>query len=239
MQSVKDKLVLVTGGTSGMGLETAKKLTEMGARVIIAARREEALKAAQQETGALDYVVLDVTEYGDWEKARDAIVARYGCPDILLNNAGQGVAIIPFLDYSMEQIERAINVNLYGPIYGCRVFAPLMKERRSGLIVNVLSVCASHAWKNFAMYSAAKAGLRMFAKCLYLELQPYGVRVTSFIPGGCNTNFGVNAGQKLHSGMKFDGANVADAISAICQMDDYTFVEELTLWGTEQTVEPL
>ena len=233
MKNLENSVALITGATSGMGLATARRMKELGATVILSGRKESALKRAKEETGADASLVLDVTKYEHWEQARDEIAARFGCPDILVNNAGTGVAIVPFMDYSMDQIHQAIDVNLYGAIYGCRAFAPLMKERGSGLIVNVLSVCASHAWPGYAMYSAAKAGLKMFAKCLYLQLQPYGVRITSFIPGACNTNFGANAGAENNT-MAFNGEDVAEAIGALCQLNDRCFTEEFTLWSTEQ-----
>ena len=155
-----------------------------------------------------------------------------------MNDAGGGITITPYLEQSMEEIEKSINLNLYGAMYGCRVFAPLMKERREGLIINVLSVCADHAWPGFSVYSAAKAGLKLFGKCLYLELQPYNVKVTSFIPAAANTNFSKACGQ-APSNVQLTGADVGDAIESICSMNDHVCVEEMTVWGIDQTVCPL
>lgn len=238
MKNIADNVILITGGSSGMGLETARKLKQKGAKVIIASRSEAALIKAQEETGADAYLVMDVTKYSDWEKAKQFVCDSFGGIDILLNNAGGGVAIKPFTTQTQEEIDKAIMLNLNGAIYGCHVFAPLFKEKKSGLIVNTLSVCATHAWGEWSVYSAAKAGLRMFTKCLYEELQPFNVKVTNFIPAAASTNFNPAAGLAA-STAKLSGADVADAITAICEMNEHVFVEEMTVWGIDQEVNPL
>lgn len=239
MRDMTGTVAFVTGGSSGMGLGTARKLVKLGCRVVIAARSEDKLLAAQKDTGADDVFVMDITDYADWERAREFIAEKYGRLDFLINNAGGGVAIVPYLEQSMENIRRSIDLNLYGAMYGCRVFAPMMVEQKSGLIVNVLSVCAQHAWPGFSVYSAAKAGLREFTKCLYLELQSKGVRATCFVPGGCNTNFAAAAGQSNDDDMKFNGEDVGEAIAALCSFNEYVFTEEMTVWSIEQEVVPL
>ncbi len=238
MRDMHGLVALVTGGSSGFGLGAAKALKAMGCRVVIAARGESALQSALAESGADDLLAMDVTRPEDWERARAFIHGKYGKLDFLINNAGGGVAIVPFLEQSMEQIERSVSLNLYGAMYGARAFAPHMKERRSGLIVNVLSVCATHAWPDFSVYSAAKAGLRMFGKCLYLELQPHGVRVTSFIPAAGNTNFGPSSGRP-RSDVKLGGDDVGRAIASVCATDEHVVTEEITVWGIDQAVCPL
>lgn len=238
MTTVQDKVILITGGSSGMGLETAKKLKSKGMRVIIASRHEDDLKKAQVYTGADAYLVMDVTKIEDWEEAKKLVVNKFGKLDILLNCAGGGVAIKPFLDQTVEQIDKAIALNLNGAMYGCYTFAPMLKEQRSGLIINVLSVCATHAWGTWSVYSAAKAGLRMFSKCLYEELQPYNVKVTNFIPAAANTNFNPAAGLSPN-GVKLNGADVADTIECICSMNEHVYVEEMTVWGIDQICDPL
>ncbi len=221
-----------------MGLETARKLKARGMQVIIAARNKEALERAQAETGADLILPMDVTSYEDWLDARKLIEEKFGHLDILLNNADGGVAIKPFLEQEKAQIDAAVALNLNGAMYGCHVFAPMLKEQKSGLIINVLSVCATHAWGSWSVYSAAKAGLRMFSKCLYEELQPYNVKVTNFIPAAANTNFNPAAGLEANHAL-LTGADVADAIEAICSMKDHVCVEEMTIWGIDQEVSPL
>ena len=238
MQNVNGKVILITGGSSGMGLETARKLKAKGAKVVIAARSEKDLIAAQKTTGADFFFAMDVTRYSDWERAKAFVLEKFGRLDILFNNAGGGVAIKSFSEQTPEEIDRAVALNLNGAMYGCHVFAPLFTRQRSGLIINTLSVCAAHAWGTWSVYSAAKAGLRMFSKCLYEELQPYGVKVTNFIPAAAATNFNAAAGL-CENNVKLTGADCADAIEAICSMNDHVYVEEMTVWGIDQEVCPL
>lgn len=221
-----------------MGLATAAKLKKKGAKVIIAARHEDALINAQRESGADAYLVMDVTDMADWEKAKSFVCEKFGRIDVLLNNAGGGIAIKPFLSQTKDEIDKAIMLNLNGAMYGCYTFAPVMKEQGSGLIINTLSVCAAHAWGEWSVYSAAKAGLRMFSKCLYEELQPCGVKVTNFIPAAASTNFNSAAGLS-QSTAKLCGADCADAIEAICSMNEHVYIEEMTVWGIDQEVNPL
>lgn len=221
-----------------MGLETARKLKARGMRVIITARNARQLEIAQKETGADFAFPMDITKYSDWEDAKRFVSEKFGGLDILLNNAGGGVAIKPFLEQDQNQIDSAVALNLNGAMYGCHVFSPMLVEQRSGLIINVLSVCATHAWGTWSVYSAAKAGLRMFSKCLYEELQPYNIKVTNFIPAAANTNFNPAAGLEKNN-VLLTGADVADAIEAICSMNSHVCVEEMTVWGIDQEVSPL
>lgn len=221
-----------------MGLGTATELKKLGAKVIIAARREAELLEAQRVSGADDIVVMDVTKPEDWERAKTFVAEKYGKIDFLINNAGGGVAIVPFLEQTQEQIDQSIQLNLYGAMNGCRAFAPMMVEEKSGLIINVLSVCATHAWPTFSVYSAAKAGLRMFTKCLFLELQPHNVRVTNFIPASAKTNFGPASGRTQGNHL-LNGGDVGEAIAQLCQMNEHMVPEEITVWGIDQEVCPL
>ena len=95
MSDLKDKVVLITGGSSGYGKASADLFVKEGAKVIIAARNEQALIEAKNETGCADYICMDVTKFEDWEKACDFIKEKYATLDILVNNAGGGVAILP------------------------------------------------------------------------------------------------------------------------------------------------
>ena len=232
------KIVFLTGGTSGYGYATAKKLTESGYTVIIAARSEEKLKSAKSENICADYVTMDVTKPSDWERAKNYVLEKYGCPDILINNAGGGVSIKETTDQSLEDIDKIISLNLSSIIYGSRIFGAEMKKAHSGLIINLSSVCAKEAWAGWTVYASAKWGVLGFSKGLYVELQPFGVRVTCVIPAAATTGFNKGAGipDDEH---KLTADDVALAISNICEMPPHVFVEEITVWGTDQIVNPL
>jgi short-subunit dehydrogenase len=130
-------------------------------------------------------VFYDVTKSEDW----DRVFAEAGCPDILINNAGAGGKIAPVAEQTDAEIISTININLTGTILGCRRAAELMCARKSGMIINISSVCALYAWPGWSVYTAAKAGLAKFSHGLYTELRPYGVRVSCVTPSWGQTNF--------------------------------------------------
>lgn len=165
--NLKDQVVLITGGSQGYGKAAAKAFVQAGATVVIAARGEEKLQQAQRETGSAGYISMDVTRPDDWEnKALPVIERRYGRLDMLINNAGGGVAIAELTNQTPEQINTSIALNLNSVIYGSRTFAPMMKRQKSGTIINVASVCAKHAWPGWSVYAAAKWGVLGFSKPL-------------------------------------------------------------------------
>ena len=239
MSELKNKVVLITGGSSGYGKATADLFVKEGAKVIIAARNEQALLEAKQETGCADYLSMDVTKYEDWEKAYDFVKEKYGTIDILVNNAGGGVAICDAVDQTPENIDKSIALNLNSAIYGSKIFGAMMKEKRDGTIINVSSVCAKEAWPGFAVYAAAKWGVLGFSKGLYVEMRPYNVRATCIIPASANTGFQRNANVPESGPMLLTPKDVAETILFTCKLPQTAVVEEVTVWGIDQEVIPL
>ena len=113
-----------------------------------------------------------------------------------------------------------------------------MKQQKSGIIINISSVCAKHAWGGWSVYAAAKAGVLAFTKGLYVELQKHGVRATCLIPASASTGFQSAA----HLPETNDSLSVDDIASAVyyaASLPERAVVEEMTVWGTSQVVEPL
>ena len=100
--------------------------------------------------------IADAANPSDWAKLRTFIEDRFGRLDLLLNNAGGGVAIKPTAEQAVEDIDRSISLNLNSVIYGCREFAPIFADQKSGTIINISSVCAKQAWPGWSVYAAAK-----------------------------------------------------------------------------------
>lgn len=232
------KVVFITGGSSGYGRAMAKKFTNEGATVIIAARNEEELIKAKNENVCQEYLKMDVTNSNNWEDAKKYVEENYGRIDILINNAGGGVAVVDTVDQTFENIDKSISLNLNSVIYGSKVFGEMMKAQKSGTIINISSVCAKEAWPKFSVYAAAKWGVLGFSKGLYTELQPYGVRVTCVIPASAATKFSSSAGL-LETEHMLQTEDIAQAIYDICSLPEHVFVEETTIWGIDQVVNPL
>lgn len=232
------KSVIITGGTSGFGLATAKAFVKAGYEVMITARHEDALLRAKEETGAAFVFKQDVTDYGDWVKLRDYAEKVLGKTDVLVNNAGGGLSIRPIEEQSAATIENIVALNLTSVIYGAQVFAPVFKAERSGTIINLSSVCAKHAWSNWSVYAAAKAGVLSFTKGLQVELQPYGVRATCVIPASCGTGF-QSAANLPETSDSMSADDIASAVLFAAETDKRAIVEEITVWGMSQIVQPL
>ena len=240
MQDLRDKVVVITGATSGFGRATAEVFYKQGARVLAAGRNENRLKSTKEEIGDIDCFKIDVTAPDEWQKLYDHVVSSYGRIDILVNNAGGAIELKDIMEQSTETIDAIIALNLNSVMYGSRTFAPLMKKQSSGTIVNISSACATEAWPKFGAYSAAKAGVVAFTKGLYVELRPFGIRVTSIIPGAGRTNFSKNAGiAEPDTPFVLEARDMAEAICHVCSMPQHIEVEEYRFWGTDQEVIPL
>lgn len=231
------KIVFITGGTSGYGKAMAKRFVQEGARVIIAARKQEELDVVSREIGC-DALRMDVTDFAAWHSARTYVEEKYGRLDVLINNAGGGVAIKPVAEQTKVEIDRAILLNLNSVIYAANTFAPLFMAQRAGTILNMSSVCARQCWPEWSVYAAAKAGVLNFSKGLYTELQPYGVRVTCLIPAAASTGFQKASGiGEVNNILGTD--DIAQTALFICKLPPRAVVEDVTVWGIDQVVNPL
>lgn len=233
-----NRIVIVTGATNGYGLETAKLFKEQGDTVIIASRNAEKVQNVVKQYGFADGFKIDVTNVSDWESLRDYCTKKYGRVDVLVNNAGGGVAIEDVTEQSFENIDKAIALNLSSVMYGSKVIGKIMKDQKDGIIINLSSVCAKHCWGSWSVYAAAKAGVLNFSKGLYVEMRPFGVRVTCIIPAAASTGFQSEAGIGEEN-QTLTAADIANAVVFAANQPKGVVVEEMTVWGTSQDVQPL
>lgn len=232
------KIAIVTGATSGYGLATAKKLQADGFTVLIVSRNAEKVENTVKEFGFDAGFTLDVTDNAGWLELKKFALEKYGRVDALVNNAGGGVAIKDTVDQTAENIDKTIALNLNSVIYGSKVFGEVMKTQKSGTIVNISSVCARHCWAGWSVYAAAKAGVLNFTKGLYVELQPYGVRATCVIPAAAATGFQSSAGIGEEN-QTLMAEDIANAVAYAIEQPSGVVVEEMTVWGVSQQVQPL
>ncbi|MBO7147062.1 MAG: SDR family oxidoreductase [Lentisphaeria bacterium] len=236
--SCKGKKVIITGGATGYGYGDAKMLKEDGAEVWIIGRRLEKLEKAAAELG-VKYIQADISKAEDW----DRIFAETQGVDILINNAGGGLKVTPLTEFSDAEIMQSINTNLTGVILGCRRAAEIMTKQKSGIIINISSVCAHYGWPGFACYSAAKAGLDMFSKTLYTEMRPHNVRVTVVTPSWGDTEFNVAA--KLPPNSKELAAKVmspddmGNLVRYICNYPEHLVFPEVMVQPVVQEIIPI
>ena len=187
-----DMLVSVTGAGSGIGRETALAFARDGAELVVSDINEAAVKETADHIAAHGGVahtyVLDVSDADAVERFADEVCNVHGVPDIVVNNAGIGMAG-GFLDTPAEQFDRVLDVNLGGVVNGCRAFARRLVDRGTGgHIVNVASMAAYAPMGSMSAYCTSKAAVYMFSDCLRAELDAAGVGLTTICPGVINTN---------------------------------------------------
>lgn len=232
------RIVLITGASSGYGKATAKAFKDNGDIVIMASRGKEKLEAACKEVGGDLCVPMDVTKTENWDNIVALIKEKYGRLDILVNNAGGGIAIKEVSEFTIEEIDSTIKLNLNSVIYGCRAFADMMKEQKCGTMINISSVCARQCWPTWSVYAAAKAGVLNFSKGMYLEMQPYNVRVTCVIPSSASTGF-QNACGIGETTDKLMVEDIAETVLYVANLPQRAVVEDVTVWGIDKQVTPL
>ena len=233
-----NKIVFITGASSGYGKATAKAFKNNGDTVIMAARNLERLNAAKEEIGGDLAISMDVTNPADWDKAVKIIKEKYGKVDILVNNAGGGVTIKEVSEFTIDEIDSTIKLNLNSVIYGCRAFADIMKEQREGTMINISSVCARQCWPTWSVYAAAKAGVLNFSKGMYLEMQPYNVRVSCVVPSSASTGFQQACGIGSTTD-KLLPEDIAETVLYIANLPQRAVVEDVTVWGIDKEINPL
>ena len=176
------RTAIITGGASGLGLETAKRITAEGGKVSLWDLNAEALAAAKKETGAVHTLALDVSQPAAVDAGVAASVKALGKVDILVNSAGITGATQPVIGYPIDSWLKVMDVNVNGLFYCCRAVAPLMVDAGYGRIVNISSVAGKEGNPNAGSYSTAKAAVLGFTKSLGKELATKGVIVNAVTP---------------------------------------------------------
>jgi NADP-dependent 3-hydroxy acid dehydrogenase YdfG len=190
MENIKNKVVVITGGSSGMGEATARYLAANGAKVVIAARRAKRIVALAAEItkagGTAIAVTTDVTKRDDVKKLVDGAVKTYGRIDVLINNAGV-MPLSPIEQLKIDEWDQMIDVNLRGVLHGIAAALPHMKNQKSGHIINTASVAGHKIFGASAVYSATKFAVRALSEGLRQEVKPYNIRTTIISPGAVKT----------------------------------------------------
>lgn len=186
------KVVVITGGSSGIGKQLAKDFSIHGAHVIICSSQPARLKEAQAELARIesqiDACVCDIRYTDQIIQLAEYVLQQYGQVDILVNNAGYAV-YRPFEESSLDEVLDLLDVNLTGAMRCTKVFLPYMIAHRSGRIVNISSIGGETIVTPNAVYCAAKHGMVAWTKAIRYELAPFNVKVNVVIPGHTKTNF--------------------------------------------------
>lgn len=187
-KGIENKVVVITGASSGLGEAAARLLAENGAKLVLGARRIDRLQALAGELGLGEQAVLktDVTDRAQVQRLVDHAVATHGRIDVLINNAGLMPSSM-LENLHVDEWERMIDVNLKGVLYGIAAALPHMKTQKSGHIINVASVAGHKVGPGGVVYAATKHGVRVISEGLRQEVKPYNIRSTIISPGAVET----------------------------------------------------
>lgn len=176
------QVAIVTGAARGIGYGIAERLAAEGAKVIVWDRDLSPLDSSGSRFSPAAAEIVDVADYSSVERAFSAAVEAFGKVDILVNNAGVNGPVAPAWEYSLEDWDRVVAIDMTGVFYCCRVAARHMRERGYGRIITVASIAGKEGVPYIAAYSAAKAGVIGFSKALAKELCDAGVTVNCIAP---------------------------------------------------------
>lgn len=213
------KVILITGASSGMGKETAKKLIEEGHRVYTVARRIEQMKDLE-ELGGIP-MKMDVTQEADIDAVVNTIIQAEGKIDVLWNNAGYGL-YGSVEDVSLEEARRQMEVNVIGLAAMTQKVVPYMRKAKKGLIINTSSMGGKMYFPMGAWYHASKHAVEGLSDCLRLELKPFNIQVVVLEPGFIATEF---------------GSVLIDNFSKISKSSAYTKMMDKITEGTRKAAE--
>ena len=183
MKNLSGKIAVVTGGNSGIGNATARKLKELGANVVITGRNPEAVESAANELGVMG-VVADQASLDDIDTLVSQVKEEFGHVDVLFINAGVA-AFAPVEHLSEEQFDTTMNVNFKGAFFTLQKFLPILRDGAS--VINLSSINAYTGMPNTAAYAASKAALNSLTRTAAYELASRKIRVNSVNPGPTNT----------------------------------------------------
>lgn len=228
---IKGSVILLTGGSSGIGRAAAQLLVAKGAKVYITGRDSEKLLRTAKDIGA-EPLLADMTSDEQLAKALEHILDSSGRLDVLINNAGIG-SFRPVDELSRSDFREVFEVNVYGAGILGALCAAHFKEREKGHILNIGSSASVKGFKNGSVYSASKFALRALSQCWKDELRPYNVRVTHINPSEVTTAFyQEDRKEREEQPNKLRSEDLAQLILSCLELDDRGFIPEVSLWAT-------
>ena len=230
--NVQGKNIIITGGSLGIGKETARTLVQKGANVLITGRSESRLIEAKHYTGA-KIIKFDISDHKNIsENAVKCIDILDGRVDALINNAGIGVRK-SIDELNIEDFLKVFNVNVFGLALFTKEIVPQMIKESYGTIINIGSTASLKGYKNGSIYSSSKFAVRCLTECWQAELRPYNIRVCQINPSEVTTAFGnPQRVERDYIDNKLTPKEISHSIVSAIEMEDRGFINELNIWAT-------
>lgn len=241
MESLRNKVAVVTGGGRGLGAEICRQLAAVGMKVACLDMRSELARGVVSEIekagGQATAAVADISQPQSAAQAIGDIVRTYGRVDVLVNNAAIDITL-PAEELAPEDWTRIIATNLNGPYWLCRAAFPLMREQGGGQVVNITSTAAKRTWANASAYHASKFGLLGLSHALHVEGRPHKIKVTAVIAGGMRTPFLLDRFPDIDTATLQDPRNVAETVVFVLTRPAETVIPEIMVLPMTETSWP-
>jgi 3-oxoacyl-[acyl-carrier protein] reductase len=229
---IKNAKILITGGSSGLGYESAKYLIEKGAKVAITGRNKITLEKAAKEIGAIA-IHADVSVEAEAIQMVKTAISQLGDFNVLINNAGFGNFNL-LVDTKLEDMQNVFATNVFGAMMAARESAKYFIEKSYGNIINISSTAGRAGFAAGTAYSASKFAVSSMTECWRAELRKYNIRVMQVNPSEVQTNFLLNSGRENRpfNESKLQSLEIAHTIGSMLSMEDRGFITEATVFAT-------
>ena len=229
---IKKNSVVITGGARGIGLEIGKSLAKHGHVIFLVDSNSDSLEAAKAsslESEPIYFLKADVRNFEQLQGVAREVLSQTGKLDCWINNAGLA-RHQTIKEITNEALELVLDVNLKGTINGCRAAFEEMSKKKSGRIINIISTASLRGIPNESVYCSAKWGVRGFTQALQEEAAPFGVGVSSILPGGVKTPFWADARESNTDMDAFlDPKSIADAVIFCMNQPSSVVARELVI----------
>lgn len=242
-----DKMVCITGATSGIGYYSAIEFAKIGYNLIITGRRKERLIELEKELNNKYNVKVislnfDVRKREEVEGNLNSLPKEWRNIDILLNNAGLAAGKEPIFEGDYKDWDQMIDTNVKGLLYVSRIIIPWMKEREQGHIINICSIAGKEVYGGGAVYCASKASVDSISKGMRIDCNPYNIKVTNICPGAVETEFSMvrfkgdkSKSDATYKGYKpLTGEDIAETILYCATLPSHVCINDLVITPTAQ-----
>lgn len=236
MSHLEGKVVLVTGGASGLGAEISRVMAQGGATVVVADVQADGAETIANEIGGYAMGV-DLTDASACAGLVDRVVAAHGRIDVLVNNAGTDKTV-SIEELEVDDFTRVVDVNLVAPFALAKAAFPHMRGQGRGYIINIVSTAAKRAWANASAYHASKWGLLGLSHAMHVEGRPDGIKVTALLAGGMRTPFILDRFPDTPLENLQDPRTVAETVAFLLGQPQDSVIPELMIVPMKETSWP-